>query len=201
MSDPVDDIPPVEAPAKGGSKLMPIILAVNTLMITGVLIFVMMRPSAKAGGTGAEHSSAAEHGEKAEKSEHGDKSEGHEKSGHGDKEGSSEGHGGGEIDNDAPGPILKLESFIVQIRAVEGDRYAHLTLELELGTEADKKPFESRMPRIRDLVIAYMSDRTEDELRGSEGLGQVKEALMKKLDESVAGHRVRGLFITEFIIQ
>jgi flagellar protein FliL len=202
MSEPEDDIPPEGAPAKGGSKIMPIILVVNTLMITGVLIFVMKRPSAQAAPAGKEHgAAAAEHGDK---SEHGDKADKHEKSGHGDhvdKEGSSEGHGEGDVDSDGPGPILKLESFIVQIRAIEGDRYAHLTLEMELGTEADKKPFESRMPRIRDLVIGYMSDRTEDELRGSEGLGQVKEALLKKLDETVSGHRVRALFITEFIIQ
>ena len=199
MSDPVDDIPPA-APAKGNNKIMPIILVVNTLMITGVLIFVMKRPSAQAAATGKEHG-AAEHGEKAEKGEHGEKSEKHEKSEHGEKEGGSEGHGESAGETDGPGPILKLESFIVQIRAVEGDRYAHLTLEMELGSEADKRPFETRMPRIRDLVIGYMSDRTEDELRGSEGLGQVKEALLKKLDETVSGHRVRGLFITEFIIQ
>ena len=57
------------------------------------------------------------------------------------------------------------------------------------------------MPRIRDGVIGYLADRNEDELRGSEGLTQMKEALAKKLDEIVPGHRVHGLFITEFIIQ
>jgi len=57
------------------------------------------------------------------------------------------------------------------------------------------------MPRIRDAVIGYLSDRTEDELRGSEGLAQMKSALAKKIDEIVPGHRVRGLFTTEFIIQ
>jgi flagellar FliL protein len=89
----------------------------------------------------------------------------------------------------------------VQVRSVEGDRYAHITIEVELGSEGDKKWLESRMPRIRDSVIAYLSDRTEDELRGSEGLAQMKTALAKKIDEVVPGHRVRGLFTTEFIIQ
>lgn len=192
MSEPAEEAALDAAPAKGPNKIMPIILVVNTLMITGVLIFVMRRPSAQAASTGKEHAAAAdEHGEKAEKPE---------KSEHGSKEGKSEGHGE-EAEGEGPGAILKLESFIVQIRAPDGDRYVHFTLEMELGHESDKKPFEARMPRIRDLVIAYLSDRTEDELRGSEGLAQVKEALLKKLDEIVPGHRVQALFVTEFIIQ
>lgn len=182
------------APPKSGmNKILPIILVVNTLLMTGVLIFVMKRPSAQAAGGGKEHGAAAkeggEHGESAEKSEHGEKSE---KGEHGGTAESGEG---------GPGPTLRLDNFIVQIRAPEGDRYAHLTIEVEIGGELDKKSFETRMPRIRDGVIAYLADKSEDELRGSEGLSQMKEALTKKLDEIVPGHRVHGLFITEFIIQ
>lgn len=196
MSTPAEEAPPdVVPPKSGGNKIMPIILVANTLMIAGVLIFVMKRPSAQASAGGKE--AAAEHGEKGEK---------HEKSGHGEEgekgekgEGKSGEHG--EAEGEGPGPVLKLETFIVQIRAPEGDRYAHLTLELELGSEGDKKYFETRMPRIRDATIGYLSDRTEDELRGSEGLGVVKEALLKKLNEIVPGNRIRALFITEFIIQ
>ena len=188
MSAPEEEAQPeVAAPKAGTNKILPIILVVNTLLMTGVLIFVMKRPSAQAAGGaskehGAETAKEGEHGESKEKpaEEHG---------------ASGEGHGEG------PGPSMRLDNFIVQVRALEGDRYAHMTIELELGSEVDKKAFESRMPRIRDGVIGYLADRNEDELRGSEGLTQMKEALAKKLDEIVPGHRVRGLFITEFIIQ
>ena len=194
MSDDADAAAEA-APAKSSSKILPLMLVVNTLLIAGVLVFVMKRPSAQAAGGKDEHAEAkGEHGaEKAEKSDHGEKSE---------KGAKGEGHGGeGEHDVDGPGPILRLDSFIVQVRSVEGDRYAHITIEVELGSESDKKSLESRMPRIRDAVIGYLSDRTEDELRGSEGLGQMKAALAKKIDEVVPGHKVRGLFTTEFIIQ
>ena len=169
--------------AKGSSKIMPIILVVNTLLIAGVLIFVMKRPSAPAAGGKGEHAAKEEHAEAKD-----------EKGGD---------HKGGEHGPDVggPGPTMRLDNFIVQVRAAEGDRYAHLTMELEVGAETDKKAFETRMPRIRDSVIGYLADRSEDELRGSEGLGQIKDALLKKIDEIVPGHRIRGLFITEFIIQ
>lgn len=178
------------APPKSGSKVLPIILVVNTLLLTGVLVFVMKRPSAQAAGK-------AEHGEKGEKAEHADKAEHGEKSEHGEK---GEGEHGAS-DPDGPGPTMRLDGFIVQVRSADGDRYAHLTVEVEVGSEGDKKAFESRMPHIRDAVIGYLSDRTEDELRGSEGLTQMKDALVKKIDEIVPGHRIHGLFTTEFIIQ
>lgn len=188
MSDDAE-IPADAAPAKSGNKVLPIILVVNTLLLTGVLVFVMKRPSAQAAAGKGEH---AEHAEKA-KGEHGEKGEGSE---HGSGEGE---HAG--ADPDGPGPTLRLDGFIVQVRSADGDRYAHLTVEIEVGSEGDKKAFEARMPRIRDTIIGYLSDRTEDELRGSEGLGQMKEALIKKVDEIVPGHKVHGLFTTEFIIQ
>ena len=72
----------------------------------------------------------------------------------------------------------------MQVRTTEGDRYAHLTIELEMNSEADKPAFEGRMARIRDGIIGFVSDRSEDELRGSEGLSQLKEALAKKLRQS-----------------
>jgi flagellar FliL protein len=177
-----DKIPEAPAP-KANNKILPIILVVNTLLMTGVLIFVMKRPSAEAAGAGKEHAAAKGHDEPAPKAEGGGE------------------HGAANEGGEGPGPTLRLDNFIVQIRAVEGDRYAHMTIEVEIGGEADKKAFESRMPHIRDGVIGYLADRSEDELRGSEGLTQVKEALTKKLDEIVPGHRVRGLFVTEFIIQ
>jgi flagellar protein FliL len=166
--------------AKGNSKILPIILVVNTLLMVGVLVFVMKKPDAQAAPGAKEHSAAAkEHGGSAEKTEGGE-------------------HPG---EGEGPGPSLRLDNFTVQIRAPEGDRYAHMTLEIEVAVDADKRPFETRMPHIRDAVIGYLADRSEDELRGSEGLGQVKQALIKKVDEIVPGHRIRGLFITEFIIQ
>ena len=173
---------------KNNKKILPIILVVNTLLMAGVLIFVMKRPAGPAAPEGKEHGGAAP------AAEHG---------GHGEHAQASEKSEGGEhlAEGEGPGPTLRLENFIVSVRATEGDRYAHLAVEVEIGSEVDKKSFEIRMPRIRDAVISYLADRTEDELRGSEGLTQLKDALVKKLDEIVPGHRVRGLFITEFLIQ
>lgn len=187
MAADEDSVPEVPAPKSTSNKILPIILVVNTLLMTGVLVMVMKRPSAQASPAGKEHAAASTG------------SKDHDEPG---KKGEGEGgeHGAAPA-AEGPGPSLRLDAFIVQIRAAEGDRYAHMTIELEIASDADKPAFDRRMPRIRDGIIGYLADRNEDELRGSEGLGHVKEALVKKLDEIVPGHRVRGLYITEFIIQ
>jgi flagellar FliL protein len=60
---------------------------------------------------------------------------------------------------------------------------------------------QARLPHIRDAVISYFSDRSLDELRGSEGMDRIKLAVGKKLDEILSGHRVKSVFITELVIQ
>src|SRR5438477_1683802 len=120
-------------PAKSSSKILPLMLVINTLLLTGVLVFVMKRPSAQAAGGKGEHGEKpkAEHGESGEKSEKG-KSEKAEGGEHGAAEGEH-------AETDGVGPTLRLDSFIVQVRSADGDRYAHITIEVEVGGEGDKK--------------------------------------------------------------
>ena len=162
---------PTPTPRLGGSKLVPLILVVNVAMMGAVLFMVMRKPSASAPAS-VEAPAPSEHGEAA-----------------------AGGHGPG------PGPVLKLENFVIQLRGVDQDRYVRVAFDVEVTTDADKEVVQARLPQIRDSVITYFSDRTLDELRGSEGIERTKLALVKRLDEIVPGRRVRALYITDFIIQ
>jgi flagellar FliL protein len=168
------------AAAAGKSKVLPMLLVINTLLLTGVLVFVMKRPAAHAGPEKAAVQGAeAEHGEEKEKS--------------------AAGHGADEAGG--PGPTVRFDNFTVQLKSTDVDRYAHLSIEIEVADEAGKGMIEKRVAPIRDLILSYLSDRTPDEMRGSDGLKQVKESMIKKLDEVIPGHRIRSLYITDFIIQ
>ena len=172
------------AAAASKSKVLPLLLVINTLLLTGVLIFVMKRPAAHAApeakAAGEAPAAHGEHGEEAEKT--------------------AGGHGEGEAGG-GPGPTVRFDNFTVQLKSTDVDRYAHLSLELEVADEGSKAVIEKRVAPIRDAILSYLSDRTPDELRGSDGLKQIKESMVKKLDEIVVGHRIRNLYITDFIIQ
>ena len=160
-------------PRAGGNKLVPIMLVVNVAMMGAVLLMVMRRPAASAPASSEPAAS----------------------SGHG--EATSAGH----VSGAAPGPILKLDNFVIQLRGVDQDRYVRVAFDMEVGSDGDKEVVQARLPQIRDSIITYFSDRTLDELRGSEGIERTKTALMKRLDEVVPGRRVHALYITDFIIQ
>jgi len=165
------------APKAGSSnKLVPLILGVNVLMMGAVMFMVMRKPSAAPAPVAAEAPAPSAHGEAA-------------------------GPSGGPGHAPAPGPVLKLENFVIQLRGVDQDRYVRVAFDVEVTADTDKELVQAHLPQIRDSVITYFSDRTLDELRGSDGIERTKVALMKRLDEIVPGRRVHALYVTDFIIQ
>jgi flagellar FliL protein len=171
MSDTPEATAQPPAPAPK-SKLVPLLLIVNTAF-GGAAVFLATRKPAP-----AEAKTAAEPAH-----EGGGEAKGHEPAGN------------------QPGPILKMESFVIQLRTTDSDRYARVAFDIELATENDRGTVNARTSQLRDAIIAYFSDRTLDELRGSEGMERTKIALLKKFDELVPGRRIRGLFVTDFVIQ
>lgn len=171
-----------EAVAAPKSKLVPLLLVVNTLLVVGVLAFTLLRKPPAAGPAHAPE--AAGHGEAVKEGDHGEKA--------------SEGPAG---KPSGVGPTVALENFVVQLRAVEAEKYAHITIEIELSDEKDKEVVSNYMPRIRDNIIGYLADRTADEMRGSEGMGNVKAQVLQRLQEVVPGRRVRSVYVTSFIVQ
>ncbi len=169
---------PVEAPKR---SMMPIIMAVNMLVTVGILGVVVMQmrkpPAAHVAGGEGKAEAASEKGEKSEKSE---------------AAGGEKGHGG---------VSMKLGEFTVRLRNPETDRYAKMVLEVEVATEQDKEVVTAHLPQIRDSFIAYLSDRTVEDLRGANGLEQTKQALSAKLKEASGGAKLGNLFITDFITQ
>jgi len=184
---------PVAKPVEKGNKLVPMILVANTVLMGVVLGVVLLRKPPAAGAAAAAPQVSTLAGKPGEESAA--KGEGH-----------GDGHEKGEPaaaadPNGTPGPILKLENFIIQLRGTDTDRYVRVAFDLELGGEADRAAVQARMPHIRDAIISYFSDRALDELRGSEGMDRIKQAVSKKLDDILAAHRVRSVFITELVIQ
>jgi len=165
------------AAAGGGSKLVPLLLIVNSALLAAVLGLLVLKPG------GLKHAEAAEKPGAAASAEGG------------------QGEHGEKAKAALPGPTLRLPDFVVHLRDVDADRYARLSFELELPDEKVKEGINARLPQIRDAFLAYLSDRTAEDLRGSEAMVRVKAALSQKLTEVAPAAAVRGLYVTELVIQ
>lgn len=174
----------VQPPARG--KLLPVLVGVNTLMMVGVLAVVMMRSGhSEAQPAAKKH---AEGGESAEAGEAEDSAPAEEAEEKGVKKGLG-------------GPTVKLDDFVVRLRNPEADRFARVSFEVEVASERDKERLTASMARVRDGFIGELTDHTVEELRGTEGLTTIKTTLTHKLKELVPNCRVRGLYVTDFIVQ
>ena len=165
-----------ETPASkpsGGSKIVPLLLVVNMLLVAGVLALFLL----KGGGVG--HAAEPKAGPEGEK----------------------DAHGGGAAQAGLPGPTTRMPDFVVHLRDAEVDRYARLSFEVELASEEERARFEKFGPRIRDGFISYLSDRTLEEFRGSDQVKKVKTTLHEALKELAPGVKVRALYITDLVIQ
>jgi flagellar FliL protein len=100
-----------------------------------------------------------------------------------------------------PGPTQKLADFVVHLRDPDADRFARVSFELEVATEEDKARIAPFTPRIRDAFISYLSDRTLEEMRGSEAIRRAKAALEAQLPDLAPNVKIRALYVTDLVIQ
>jgi flagellar FliL protein len=181
MSETQAAVPPAAPPARGPSTLL---LGLNALLLLGVLAVVVMMflQQKKAPAAGAPAAMAAPAGDA--KAEGGD---GHEMA----------------PAKTAPGagPTVRFADFVIHLRNPEADRYARLSFEIEVAAEKDKDVVSAHQAQFRDAFIAYLSDRTVEELRGSNGLALVKAALIKEAQDLAPDGHIRSLYITDFVIQ
>jgi flagellar basal body-associated protein FliL len=70
-----------------------------------------------------------------------------------------------------------------------------------VATEEDKVKVTSAVPRLRDGIIAYLADRSFDELRGSDGLERAKGHLLERVKAAVPGAAVKNLYISDIVVQ
>jgi flagellar basal body-associated protein FliL len=102
-----------------------------------------------------------------------------------------------------PGPIVPLEPFMVPLTPVWDDEDNHsvqIELELELNGEQDRSAVEGGLSRVRDTIISYLADRTQDELRGPGRLGHVKTALVAKMNQTLKADHVAGIFVKNLLV-
>jgi len=182
MADDAVDLPEEDFAPKP-SKLPLLIGVLNILLTGGVAALVLLKPTPAPPPVAVD--AEAEGDSKAKK-----------------KKKKAPADGGPVIDDDEMrGPMVELRDIVVQLRNPEFDRYLKVSFQIELSDEDDIPIAKAAIPHIRDLFISYLADRTYEELRGQGGIVRTKHALMTRLKKAVSANRIRGLYITNMVVQ
>ena len=205
-------------PSKGfSSKLVLAVAGANLLATAGLAALVVVRGQAPApvtatadgeghGEQGKEGAPAEDKKKEGEQKKEGEHKEGEKKEG-APAEGEKKEGEHKEADQKASSPAAeeavstaRLEDIVIHLRNPEVDRYARLTIDVEMDRPDELKQLQDNVPRVRDAIIVALSAYTFEELRGPEGLARVKAVLRDAIDKVVPGN-VTAVYVSTFLVQ
>lgn len=99
------------------------------------------------------------------------------------------------------GPMLDIDSFIVNILDEEGTHYLKAAITLELDKPGTLTEINQRMPQIRDKILLQVGNKTFRELADLEGKMQLRAELVSSLNQIIETGEVKKIFFTDFVVQ
>lgn len=101
----------------------------------------------------------------------------------------------------AVGPMVNIDSFIVNILDKDGTRYLKAALTLELDSEITANEVKERMPQIKDAILLLVSSKTFAELQDLQGKLQLRAELTSRLNDLLKTGKIKQIYFTDFVVQ
>jgi flagellar FliL protein len=99
------------------------------------------------------------------------------------------------------GPMVNLDSFIVNIMDDEESRYLKAAITVEVDTPETSVELTQRMPQIKDAVLLLIGNKTFDELNDLQGKIQLRAELINKINSILPKGKVKRIYFTDFVVQ
>ena len=79
--------------------------------------------------------------------------------------------------------------------------FIKLHAKIQVGHAAEAAALQAGMPQILDIFQSYLRSTRPEELRGGEGTYRLREALMNRIDMTLAPVQVTDLLFTQILVQ
>ena len=99
------------------------------------------------------------------------------------------------------GFIYDLDPFLVNLADTDPSRYLKIRINIESHEVKENEGVRERLPRLRDAILTLLSSKTYKEIYDSEGKKKLKEEIVQRATQSLAGFQVKAVYFTEFVIQ
>lgn len=98
--------------------------------------------------------------------------------------------------------VVELPPFIVNLADSEQARYLRMSVSLGIGEGGEKeKPDPLFMTRVRNAMLAVLSQKSSDEILTVEGKTKLRKELLEAAQAASAEPEVHAIYITDFIVQ
>lgn len=99
------------------------------------------------------------------------------------------------------GPMVNVESFIVNIIDESGSRYLKAAMTLEVTSEPAVEEVNQRMPQIKDAILLLVGNKSFSELQDLQGKMQLRAELSAKLNDLLKSGQIKRIYFTDFVVQ
>lgn len=97
--------------------------------------------------------------------------------------------------------VVELPPFIVNLADTEQARYLRMTVSLGIAGEESEKPDQLFMTRIRNAMLAVLSEKSSDQILTVEGKTKLRKELLDAAQAASSEPEVKAIYITDFIVQ
>ena len=98
------------------------------------------------------------------------------------------------------GAMFDMDPFVVNLNEAGGKRYLKSKIEIEFVGDNVRIEMTNRLPQLRDVILLHLSSKTLDEIRSVDGKIELKNALIKRINQVLKQGKIRNLYFTQFVI-
>lgn len=99
------------------------------------------------------------------------------------------------------GVTFDVGTFIVNLQDKDADRYLKVTIVLDVQDDKVKAELEKRLPQVKDAITTLLFTKSSQELRTAEGIEELKEQILKRVNAILPIGGVKNVYFTDFVIQ
>lgn len=99
------------------------------------------------------------------------------------------------------GHIYTMDPFIVNLADAEQNRYLKIRINLESKKPEADEEFTKKLPLIKDTILTILSQKKSEDLFPSSGKEALKAEMLRSVNPSLAGLKIKAIYFTEFVIQ
>lgn len=98
--------------------------------------------------------------------------------------------------------VVELPPFIVNLADNDQARYLRMTVSLGVAGEGEaEKPDQLFMTRVRNAMLAVLSEKTSEQILTVEGKAKLRKELLHAAEAASEEPEVKAIYITDFIVQ
>ena len=99
------------------------------------------------------------------------------------------------------GPMVNIDSFIVNILDDAESRYLKAAITIEVDGEEASMELTQRMPQIKDAILLLVGNKSFSELQDLQGKIQLRAELINKINSILLRGKVKRIYFTDFVVQ